>query len=132
MVASSPATWRKRYRNGICCNTKDTKGEGHEGNETRNTSHERHEDAKGTRPRKDAGMSPTVGRIAFNIGVLLIVLSLIPLPFLPVGSAEFIVDVIALVLSSIFLALVVWSVRRQARLPKKKPGEKSPPGGEEK
>jgi len=77
-------------------------------------------------------MSPTVGRIAFNIGVLLIVLSLIPLPFLPVGSAEFIVDVIALVLSSIFLALVVWSVRRQARLPEKKPGVKSPPGGEEK
>ncbi len=61
-------------------------------------------------------MAPVVGRIAFNIGVLLIVLSLIPLPFLPVGSAEFIVDVIALVFSSVFTALIVWDVRRQARL----------------
>jgi len=76
-------------------------------------------------------MSPIVGRVAFNLGVLLIVLSLIPLPFLPVGSAEFIVDVIALVLSSIFLALVVWSVRRQARLPGEKPEVKPPPVGEE-
>jgi len=61
-------------------------------------------------------MAPVLGRIAFNLGVLLIVLSLIPLPFLPVGSAEFIVDVIALICSSIFTALVVWDVRRQARL----------------
>jgi len=61
-------------------------------------------------------MAPTVGRIAFNIGVLLVILSLIPLPFLPVGSAEFVVDVIALVLSVIFLSLIVWDVRRQARL----------------
>ena len=67
-------------------------------------------------------MAPVVGRIAFNIGVLLIVLSLIPLPFLPVGSAEFIVDVIALVCSSIFTGLVVWDVRRQARLSMKSKG----------
>ena len=60
------------------------------------------------------------------MGVLLVTLALIPLPFLPVGSPEFVVDVIALVLSSIFLALVVWDVRRQARLPHRKP-----PGGEE-
>ncbi len=66
-------------------------------------------------------MAPTVGRIAFTIGVLLVTLSLIPLPFLPRGSAEFVVDVIAFVLSSIFLALVVWDVRRQARLPRRKP-----------
>jgi hypothetical protein len=65
-------------------------------------------------------MAPVVGRIAFNIGVLLVVLSLIPLPFLPRDSAEFVVAVIALVISSIFLALVIWDVRRQARLPKGK------------
>jgi len=73
-------------------------------------------------------MSPVVGRIAFNIGVLLFILSLVPLPFLPVGSAEFVVDVIALVLSSIFLALVVWSVRRQARLPGPDSGAEPPKG----
>ncbi len=66
-------------------------------------------------------MAPTVGKIAFTLGVLLVTLSLLPLPFLPIGSAEFVVDVIAFVLSSIFLALVVWDVRRQARLPRREP-----------
>lgn len=66
-------------------------------------------------------MAPTVGRIAFTIGVLLVTLSLIPLPFLPRDSAEFIVGLTAFVLSSLFLALVVWDVRRQARLPSRKP-----------
>jgi len=64
-------------------------------------------------------MAPAVGRIAFNIGVLLVILSLVVLPFK--GSAEFVVDVIAFVLSCIFLALVVWDVRRQARLPGRRP-----------
>ncbi len=71
-------------------------------------------------------MAPTVGRIAFTIGVFLVTLSLIPLPFLPWGSAEFVVDVIAFVISSIFLALVIWDVRRQARLPVRKPEAKPP------
>jgi len=75
-------------------------------------------------------MAPAVGRIAFTIGVLLVILSLIPLPILPVGSAEFVVDVIAFVLSCIFLALVVWDVRRQARLAGRKP-EAKPPDMEE-
>jgi len=75
-------------------------------------------------------MAPIVGRIAFSIGVFLVILSLMPLPFLPVGSAEFVVDVIAFVLSSIFLALVVWDVRRQARLPSGKPEAKPPDMGE--
>ncbi len=44
------------------------------------------------------------------------ILSLIPLPFLRVGSAEFVVDVIALGISGLFLLLVSLEVRRQARL----------------
>lgn len=75
-------------------------------------------------------MAPTVGRIAFTIGVLLVTLSLIPLPFLPWGSAEFVVDLIAFLLSSIFLALVIWDVRRQARLPGGKRRAKPPDMGE--
>lgn len=75
-------------------------------------------------------MAPIVGRIAFTIGVFLVILSLIPLPFLPWGSAEFVVDVIAFVLSCTFLALVVWDVRRQARLPGGKPEAKPPDMGE--
>lgn len=75
-------------------------------------------------------MAPTIGRIAFTIGVFLVTLSLIPLPFLPVGSAEFVVSVIAFVLSSIFLALVIWNVRRQARLPGRETEAKPPDMGE--
>jgi len=71
-------------------------------------------------------MAPVVGRIAFTIGVFLVILSLIPLPFLPRDSAEFVVGLIAFVLSSIFLALVVWDVRRQAHLPGGRRGIKPP------
>ena len=60
-------------------------------------------------------MNPTVGRVAFNIAILLVVLSLLPLPFLNRKSAEFLIDIIALFISLIFLAIVVWDVRRQVR-----------------
>ena len=72
-------------------------------------------------------MAPVVGRIAFTVGVFLVILSLIPLPFLPVGSAEFVVDVLALIMSSTFLAYVVWNVRRAARLPMHRPSEHREP-----
>jgi len=61
------------------------------------------------------GMEPHLGRIAFNISVLLLVLALIPLPFLKNESAEFIVDVLALIILLAFLFLVIWDVRRQAK-----------------
>ena len=62
-------------------------------------------------------MAPIIGRIAFTMGILVLILSLVPLPFVPRGSPEFVVNVIALVCSIIFLALVTWNVRRAARLP---------------
>ncbi len=61
-------------------------------------------------------MAPHIGRIAFNLGFLVLILALIPLPFLEPGSAEFVVDLVALGASAIFLGLVAWDVRRQARL----------------
>ncbi len=60
-------------------------------------------------------MGPIVGRIAFTVGVFLVILALIPLPFLDRGSPEFVVDVLALIMSSGFLAYVVWRVRREVR-----------------
>ncbi len=66
-------------------------------------------------------MAPVVGRIAFTIGVFLVILSLIPLPFLPWGSAEFMVDVIAFVLSCLFLAGLIWRIRREARIIRREP-----------
>jgi len=62
-------------------------------------------------------MAPGVGRIAFTMGVLVVILALIPLPFLPKGSPEFVADVLALIVGSTYLTLVVLSVRRAARLP---------------
>ena len=61
-------------------------------------------------------MDPSIGRVAFNIAVLLIVLALIPLPFLDRDSAEFVVDVLALVISATFLVIVTWDVRRQVKM----------------
>ncbi len=60
-------------------------------------------------------MGPIVGRIAFTVGIFLVLLALIPLPFLEWGSAAFVVDVLALVMSGSFLAYVVWRVRREVR-----------------
>ena len=57
-----------------------------------------------------------MGRVAVNIGVLLVVLSILPLPFISMDSAEFVVDVIALTISLVFLAFVTWEVKRQVKL----------------
>jgi hypothetical protein len=60
-------------------------------------------------------MEPYMGRIAFNIAFLLVLLSSFSLPFLKPDSAEFVVDVLALAISLTFLLVVVWDVRRQSR-----------------
>jgi membrane protein implicated in regulation of membrane protease activity len=60
-------------------------------------------------------MAPHIGRIAFHLGFLVLVLALFCLPFLEVGSAEFVVDLIAIAMASMFLGLVVWSVRREVK-----------------
>jgi len=69
-------------------------------------------------------LEPHMGRVAYNIGVLLVVLSVLPLPFLSMDSAEFVVDVIALAIFLVFLAFVTWEVRRQVKLAVP-PGSKS-------
>lgn len=66
-------------------------------------------------------MNPQLGRIAFNIAVLLVILTLIPLPFIKIGSAEFIVDSMALIFSLGFLLIVSWEVRRQVKGESKAP-----------
>jgi len=60
-------------------------------------------------------MEPHIGRLAFNIAVLFILLTLTPLPFLEDESPEFTVDVMAAIISLTFLCFVVWDVKRQAR-----------------
>ena len=72
-------------------------------------------------------MAPPVGRLAFTIGLSVFLLALITLPFLNPGSAEFVADVLALLLSGTFVGLVVWSVRRAAHLPMHRPSEQEEP-----
>ena len=61
-------------------------------------------------------MGPVVGRIAFTVGVFLVILALIPLPFLEWGSPEFVVDVLALLMSGSFLTYITVRIYREARL----------------
>lgn len=63
-------------------------------------------------------MDPHTGKLVFNIGIFIFIFALIPLPFLQPGSAEFIVDILALMLSIAILGYVIWNVRRQALLDK--------------
>ena len=60
-------------------------------------------------------MDPNIGRVAFNLGVLLVFLTILPLPFLDRSSAEFVVDVLALFFSSAFLIYVIYDVRKQVK-----------------
>lgn len=69
-------------------------------------------------------MEPHVGRIAFTLGIFVLILALIPLPFLRRDSAEFTVSLIAAILSSVFLGFVIWSVRRQVHILRVKPDKK--------
>ncbi len=58
-------------------------------------------------------MAPALSRLAFTMGLTLFLLALMALPFLSPGSPAFVVDVLALLISGGFLALLVWSIRRE-------------------
>mgnify|MGYP000041112062 CR=1 FL=1 len=60
-------------------------------------------------------MGPEIGRIAFNIGITLLILALIPLFIIERNSAAFVVDVLSILIIIVFLILVTWDVRRQVK-----------------
>ncbi len=62
-------------------------------------------------------MAPTVGRAAFTVGLTILFMAVFVLFFIEPGSPEFVADVIAIIVDGAFIGLVVWSVRRAARLP---------------
>lgn len=65
-------------------------------------------------------MESHVGRAALTVGIFILILALIPLPFLVRGgSPEFVIDIVAIILSLAFLSFVIWDVRKQARIFKK-------------
>lgn len=54
------------------------------------------------------------------MGMLVLILAIIPLPFLKPGSAEFVVDLLAIIVAIAFLGFVAWDVRREARTVKRR------------
>lgn len=60
-------------------------------------------------------MNPVIGRIAFNLGITILILAILPLFVINPDSAEFYVDIMALIFISIFLGIVIWDVRRQVK-----------------
>ena len=59
---------------------------------------------------------PKVGRVAFNLAFYFTFMSGILLPFLRRDSPEFVAAVLAFIFSLIFLLIVIWEVRREARI----------------
>lgn len=60
-------------------------------------------------------MTPDMGKAFFRIAVFITLVSLALLPFLTPGTAEFIVDVLALAVGLVSIAVVVVLVRWSAR-----------------
>jgi len=60
-------------------------------------------------------MEPHVGKVAFNLAMLLLVLISFSLLIVRRDSAEFVVGLIALGISLAFLGIVVWDVKRQVK-----------------
>jgi uncharacterized membrane protein len=57
----------------------------------------------------------TTHRLALEFGVLLLILSLITLPFQEPGTASFIVNLMAIATSAALLAVAVIMIRRSSR-----------------
>ena len=57
-------------------------------------------------------MTPLVGKILFNLAVIMVLMDLVALPFLEWDSAEFVVAIIALMILLALITFVVVAVRR--------------------
>jgi len=60
-------------------------------------------------------MSPAVGKAFFRIAAFVVLVSLALLPFLTLGTAEFVVDVLALIVGLLSVAVVAILARWSAR-----------------
>lgn len=70
------------------------------------------------------GMDPQLGRTAFNIAFYFAFMSAVLLPFLRRDSPEFVAATLALLFSLAFVAVVIWEVRRQAKIAEGLPVER--------
>ena len=60
-------------------------------------------------------VNPTLARYALASGFFVLVLSLGVLPFLNPERPEFTPNLLAIIISSVFIVLVIYDVRKQAR-----------------
>jgi len=68
-------------------------------------------------------MQPNLARVMFNFGIIILLMGLIPLPFLDPGSPEFVVDAVGLAVDILFLVGVFLDVRRQSSTERGKKAE---------
>jgi len=61
-------------------------------------------------------MDPGIGRLALNLGMVLLVLALMSLPFVDRNSPEFLLAIFGIVVSGGFIVLVSYEIRKEARL----------------
>ena len=60
-------------------------------------------------------MNPVVARYALVTSFFILILSLGVLPFLSPERPEFTPDIMAIIITLVFIALVIYDVRKQAR-----------------
>ncbi len=60
-------------------------------------------------------MDPGLAKYVLASGFFVLILSLAVLPFLSPDRPEFVPDILAVIISMVFIALVIYDVRRQAR-----------------
>lgn len=62
-------------------------------------------------------MNPYMGRVALSSGLLIFLLALIVLPALNPESPEYVANILAIIVSGVFLLIVMAAIRLSARPP---------------
>ena len=64
----------------------------------------------------DEKMDPQIGRVTFKLAFFVTFVAAILLIFLEPGTAEFVVDIIALLVGLVFIGVIIFIVRKNSRL----------------
>jgi len=60
-------------------------------------------------------VNPYMGSLLVRIGMIMLVMFLIPLPFMSLDSPSFVPWLLSLLAIAIFISLVIWDVKRETR-----------------
>lgn len=71
-------------------------------------------------------MDPQITRAAFRIGVFIVLLAAVTLPFQPFGSAAFYVTILAALVGALFIALIAAIIKFSTRdMPARRDGQQA-------